>query len=410
MMHKISLLVFCLSVSSLVHAQDTRLIRKNPEPKLESRIEQLLAAHESGRQDALARYRSRNLLATTQTIPVSIRTTNTSTVDALLRSRGATVANSLDDTIEAYVRSKYLRDLSHAPEVVSVKEIARPEPLLIGQGVVLHNAYNWQSFSYNGSGVRIGIIDDFEGITALLGTELPATLVGRCYSSIGVYSSNVSACDLFALSNHGTAVAEAVHDIAPAAQMYIANPISNEDLRQTVDWMTSQGVRIINLSSHREWDGPGDGTSPFSASPLKSVDSAVSAGALFVAAAGNHAQATWSGPYTDANGNGWAEFAGALDHNRLTLAAGETIKVQLRWEDSWGGATRDLDLVLTNANLTIVSESSGVQAGGLAHDPYEVLTYTATVAGQYYIGVTRFAGTLPAWLQVQAYGGNQLNF
>ena len=89
---------------------------------------------------------------------------------------------------------------------------------------------------------------------------------------------------------------------------FIANPISLLDFRQTIDWMTSQGIRVINYSAACRWDGPGDGTSPYSDSPLASVNAAVAGGAVFVTAAGNEGQSTWFGPFTDVN----AKYMGGI--------------------------------------------------------------------------------------------------
>ena len=99
----------------------------------------------------------------------------------------------------------------------------------------------------------------------------------RCYTDIGVYievspfTGNLSDCDNDEQSKHGTAVAETVIDVAPGATLYIANPVSRIDLRNATEWMASQGVSVINHSVSWTFDGPGDGSSPFSDSPLKTV-------------------------------------------------------------------------------------------------------------------------------------------
>ena len=87
--------------------------------------------------------------------------------------------------------------------------------------------------------------------------------------------------------------------------------------------MTTEGVRIINFSQRVIWDGPGDGTSPYSDSPLKAVDSAVSNGALFVAAAGNHGESSNFRSFVDQNGNNFGEFPAGTDDNYVILSAGQ---------------------------------------------------------------------------------------
>ena len=93
---------------------------------------------------------------------------------------------------------------------------------------------------------------------------------------------------------HGTIVAESVIDIAPEVTLYIANPQSKGDLRDAADWMVSEGVSVINHSVGWLFDGPGDGTSPLSSSPLRTVDRAVASDMIWVNAAGNDAQKTGS--------------------------------------------------------------------------------------------------------------------
>ena len=67
--------------------------------------------------------------------------------------------------------------------------------------------------------------------------------------------------------------------ISPSATYYLANPISNGDEKRcAVD--DSAVVRVINMSLSTNWDGPGDGTSPYADSLLKAVDAAIAGGAI----------------------------------------------------------------------------------------------------------------------------------
>ena len=76
---------------------------------------------------------------------------------------------------------------------------------------------------------------------------------------------------------------------------------------------------------------------------------------MFIAAAGNEGTATYLGAFNDVNGNNWAEFPAGTDDNAVFLEAGESISIQLRWQDNWGFSTRDLDLHLLNSSLSIGS-------------------------------------------------------
>ena len=77
--------------------------------------------------------------------------------------------------------------------------------------------------------------------------------------------------------------------------------------------MASQGVTVINHSVNWFFDGPGDGTSPSSDSPLNTVDRAVESGILWVNSAGNAAQETWFGGYSDPDRDQFINFGGSDD-------------------------------------------------------------------------------------------------
>ena len=100
----------------------------------------------------------------------------------------------------------------------------------------------------------------FTGYSDLMGVELPNTVVARCYTDVGVYTSNLADCEASeplpdfnqcsrgnSGSVHGTAVAEAVIDIAPDATLYISQPDSWGDMQNTAAWMADQVYRSLTF-------------------------------------------------------------------------------------------------------------------------------------------------------------------
>jgi subtilisin family serine protease len=402
-----SIAIACSTSVQIAEAQ-LRSAAKPTHPNLDSHLSDLVDRLERQAARDLSSELSHNVLSTATTLPVTIRTTDMLASVALIQANGGTILNSRGDTIEASVTPALLPLLGHSAAATFVSEIRRPHLLsVVSQGRTVHNASNWIQNGLTGAGVKLGIIDGgFIGLSSLLGSELPATVIARCYTGIGTFNSTLSNCETG--GSHGTAVAESALDIAPAAQLYISNPISNLDFRDAVDWMVANGVRVINHSAHREWDGPGDGTSPYIDSPLQAVDDAVAAGAVFVNAAGNHRTASWFGSAVDADANGFIEFASGSELNAVFLSAGDTLELQMRWQDVWGGATRDLDLRLYNSSLTLVQAAENFQTGLPSHVPREVLFYTAPITDYYYIAVARASGSLPAWIQLQSFGQQPL--
>ncbi len=321
-----------------------------------------------------------------------------------LADNGASPRNVGADYIEAYIPVSLLASASRQAGVISIRAIIPPQPAqgaVVSEGAALHGAPAWHQDGFKGAGVKIGVIDGgFEDFQRLMGTELPSSSVqARCYTDIGVFTSSISDCKD---GVHGTAVTEAVFDIAPAATYYISNADTLGDLKTAVEWMVSQGVDVINQSVSWTWQGPGDGTSPFTNSVLRTVDTAVAGGSAWVNSAGNAATSTWFGGFRDADSDGFHDYASG-DCNIVRLRAGGQLIVQLRWDDRWGGATTDLDLYLFNPALTdIVASSESTQAGGARHIPREVFSYTPTVSGKYCLAVRRYLGAPPAWIQLQA--------
>jgi hypothetical protein len=365
-------------------------------------------------------------MAVRDAVPVSIRfDAGGDSIESSLNQLGIAVANKAPSVIEAYVPVSLLTQVAALGPIKKVSAIVPPVGRVTSQGVGVHVANTWQAGGQTGSGVKLGIIDvGFQGLLSLLGAELPASVTARCYTSIGSFSSSPSACD--AQTVHGTAVAETIFDVAPGLQLYVANPLSPLDLRDAVEWMTSQGVQIINHSVAWTWDGPGDGTSPFSDAPLSSVDLAVSGGAMWANAAGNEAQATWTGTFADSDGDGFLEFdstspsctgAGGCETNGVSLQIGRQFIAQARWEDSWTAAARDLDLYLFQLNtstsvITMVANSESIQSGLNGQVPLEILTYTPAVscACVYYLAINHFSGAPPGWVQLQAFTSETLQF
>jgi hypothetical protein len=325
-----------------------------------------------------------------------------SALQALL-ARGGRVANRNGDIVEAYLPASALTALDSLDGIADASPILRPIPLgsvrqvsvpalgigTLGQGVTIHGADQWQAAGVTGSGVKVGIIDGgFVGLTALIGRELPDTVHVRCYRDVGLFSSTMRSCESF--TEHGTAVAETVSDMAPGASLYLADPLSEQDLLSTVAWMTTNGVRVINVSLGYAFEGPGDGTGP-AGSVYSAVNAAVKGGALWVNAAGNAGEDGWVGPWADENGDNLLEFAPGDDGNGIKLAAGDSMIATLRWNDTWGRSANDYDLYLFGPSGTApVAASEDPQTG--RGDPVESFGFTASTSGTYRFVVRRDSG------------------
>ena len=331
-----------------------------------------------------------------------------------LEDNGVYVRNVGEDYIEAHVPPLLLPAASQQPGVLRVDTVIPPRPAqsqsrVISQGVGLHGSDVWHNAGYRGQGVKIGIIDlGFEQFSELQqGGELPPNVFARCYfDGPQQPSSRLSDCEVDDV--HGTAVAETVIDVAPNAQLYIAQPHSFGDLRNAVDWMAGQGVQVINVSLGYPPLGPGDGTSPFSNNPLRTIDAAVSAGITWVNSAGNNARNAWYGALSDPDNDGFHNYTPTAEANRFDLVQGDEITAFLRWDDDWGRADCDLDLILfwwdpDTRRWVPVAADQRVQDGTDESFPLARFTVEVTSAdgGTFSLGIRRVnCPAEPAWVQL----------
>ena len=187
----------------------------------------------------------------------------------------------------------------------------------------------------DGAGVFVGILDEgFKGASALLGSELPQETLAteRVRGRLGSYASE-----------HGTACAEIVHDVAPGARLALADFEDEVEWADAVDSLLASGVQILSHSIGFDNLYPPNGNNPFAAK----VDAAAAAGVLFVTAAGNEAQNYFKGAWRDTDNDEFLEYGGITEF--LPIGGGSGTYVRLRWDDAYGTAVHDYDIYVVNA-------------------------------------------------------------
>lgn len=278
----------------------------------------------------------------------------------------------------------------------------------VPSAAAVHGADKWHESGFTGTGVNIGIIErGFDGFS--LGTGLPSSVSAFC---AGAETINITDC---ANGNSaGAAVARAVFAIAPDASYYIGAARNEQDIQAITNWMIGKGVDVIVQGSLWNWNGPGNGTSPSSSgfSSLDSVDAAVTAGAIWINAAGDSATGTYSNNYFhDPNANGLYNFADDDECNAVELEEGDTFTAQIRWADTWGDLNHDLNVVLMDSQTNTPQVAS---AKGAANLPLETINFdTPAGGGSYCLRVERQNApgkdtTNLQWFQIQSVGLHSL--
>ncbi len=269
-------------------------------------------------------------------IPVEIITDNEAAARESVVGSGGIVTGAVPGAIlQALVPAPRVAALAASPGVFIARapQRALPEQPITdrsgqprsvgptsGEGTALTGADTWHAAGFAGAGVKVGIIDFFD-LRLWNPAEhgpAPSAANGRvfCKDSSGALPG---LCTGSEINNdegveHGVAVAEIIKDMAPSAELYLAQVSTVSDLREAIDFFANSGVTILSRSLITPYDGAGDGTGPMAAV----VDYAAQKGMTWFNAAGNEATDMYMRiAAVDDDGDRLMEFAGGDELLRL---------------------------------------------------------------------------------------------
>lgn len=291
-----------------------------------------------------------------------------------------------DERVQALVPPTSLKALAKLPGVAQVAPPAQMIPCqgfgpVVSEAVQFTNARSLQEAGYRGAGARIAIVD--LGFADLDDTEVPVNVADP--TAVLSFRTDQSTT----ASNHGTAMAETVADMAPGASLTLIAVDTPMSVQNAIDYIVAQGFDIAVMGLVVV-DGPFDGTHPLT----RSVNMAANAGVLWVQAAGNMATRHWAGQFTDRDNDAILEFTEGTEDLNLTLQAGE-FHAYLSWFETAGPLTgQDYDLVLRDAQGNRVAQSAYGQNGD--DPPREHLSCTIRTTGTYRLQIVRIGGQAKA--------------
>lgn len=261
-------------------------------------------------------------------------------VRARVSAAGGRVLVEIDHLLKVQLPAAALRAVSETPGVALVRSPFKPaRKEVVSEGVVTTHAREYGARTgATGAGVTVAVLDGgFAGARDLLDAELPGDTTATDFV--------LGRIDDFG-DVHGTACAEIVHDMAPAAKILLAGFEDDVTWAQAVDELVGGGVRIVSHSIGFDNLFPPDGNNYYT----QKVDQAAAAGVLFVTAAGNEGQKYFQGPWRDTNGNRFLEFGGRTELLPVGVSAGGS-QVVLRWDDGFGTSNHDYDLLIVTADF-----------------------------------------------------------
>lgn len=270
---------------------------------------------------------------------------------------GRVVASHAGATVIA-LRPSRLTALAGQPAIGEVTKTVQAVPQSSSEGVQNSGADTWQAaepaLGNGGTGVKVGIVD---GGFANLAAEITAGSFGPTDGSKVHYVSGGAAdkCSNDALTDHGTAVGEIVHQMAPNADLYLYCVDNNIGFSQVASDIVAAGdIKVVNSSLSFTGETRGDGNGGPNTTEL-AVKTARQAGVLWIQSAGNSAQDHWSGTLVDADADGYLDmpdpylepaiYRTTNEVDATALDPGSSGDVVLTW-DQWPSSSLPLTLLV----------------------------------------------------------------
>ena len=298
---------------------------------------------------------------------------------------GGDVEATYEGLLQALVPPAALEAIARASPVSYVRPPHGVFPTAtLGEEVAGSKADAFQAAKWTGAGVKVAVIDTgFAGLAARQSAgDLPAGVAAVDFCGGGFGTT----------SNHGTAVAEVVHELAPEAQLHLICITNEVSLGQAKDYAKANGISIVNMSLTFAYTARGDGTGA-PGTPDGIVADARANGILWVVSAGNWAQQHWGGAFNSGSFDpNWHDWVTGDETNSIVIQAGQVACVFLKW-DSWPVSNQDFNLHLLNAaGTTIVAQSTNMQNG--SQRPTEDMCYTNPGAtSTFHVVVSRLSAT-----------------
>ena len=247
----------------------------------------------------------------------------------------------------------------------------------------------------NGSGIKVGVISDsFNDLGGAAADEADGALPTA--SNIDVIKDLPSGG-----TDEGRAMMQVIHDIAPGASLaFYTAAESEQDFANGILALAAAGCKVI-CDDAFYYDEPFFQNGVIA----QAIQTVEAEGVSYVTAAGNEAsngyQAAWTpisgsfdGTYlTDAESFGGSLVQTVTINNEGT---GDTVPLVLQWNQPYGAATSDLEILVFH-NGTLIGDFSNQNAGQELHNPLVIVPFTAT--GTYQIVIENLSGPNPGLIK-----------
>lgn len=215
----------------------------------------------------------------------------------------------------------------------------------------------WHARGSRGQGVKVAVFDVQWERLEQLRPALGAVSTHDCW----LHPSCAPELDTarprfdFERGTHGPGCAEAIHSVAPGAELHMVRVNSTTMFENAVEWAIREEIDVISMSMSFLNLNFFDRTGPL----RRPIDRLDQHGVLLVTSAGNYARGHWQGRFVDADGDGRMDFDG--DNALPVYLTPGSPRLYVTWDQFLACGQTDLDLVLYDAEGWIVARSQEVQ-------------------------------------------------
>jgi len=328
-------------------------------------------------------------------LDVELRTKKDSAgaISRFVAQSGGELVSTAGNRMHVRVPLSVLNILAMRKDVLDIPYATSDLDEVVSKGVKYILADKWHLAGYNGSGIKVGILDiGFMNYQERQSSgDLPADLNTAAFGY-----DNIDLND-----DHGAECAEIVYDVAPGVVLYLVayDADFDSDFINAVDYLISQGVDVISHSiSH--YQGPFDGTS----ARARKITEAVNQGVMWINSSGNMAALHNEGQFKD-NGEGYHVWSGMDIFQNINMQKNQVATLRLSWND-WSfdetgaavGNASNQDYAIEifkieDGEASLVDVCNNDQQNNSEKNPYEECTFKAMSTGTYGITVKSINNT-----------------
>ena len=259
----------------------------------------------------------------------------------------------------------------------------------------VQQALDDSGLNVNGSGIRVGVLSDsFNDLGGAAADEADGALPPA--ADIDVIKDLASGG-----TDEGRAIMQIIHDIAPGADLAFYTAFDSEqDFANGILALAAAGCKVI-VDDVAYFD------EPFFQNGVvaQAIQTVEAEGVTYVTAAGNDAgnayQAAWtpiSGTYGGTSLKDAESFGGSLVQTVTinTEGTGYDVPLLLEWNQAYGAATSDLEILVFNSSGRLVGTATNA-SDGESTNPW--VEYDFTRSGTYYVAIENLSGPNPGLIK-----------